>query len=71
MMIKEFDEEERRTVMYAVRQFGQGGYPYPDEGNINSFTPEFALTCLHEALDRAKLTAAERELIEGIIYKLH
>jgi hypothetical protein len=70
MTIRELSEEDRRTVMYAIRQYGQGGYPFPDEHNINSFSSEFAAKCLYTVLDRAEINLAERQQIELIINKL-
>jgi hypothetical protein len=67
MTIEELKEDERLTVMYAIRQYGQGGHPYPDEQNINLFTPEFARECLQRVLSRAELAVGEREHIELII----
>ena len=70
MMIKELSADERRIVMFAIRQFGQGGHPYPDEQNIDFFTSEFAAECLRTVLDRAELSTSVRTQIELIINKL-
>jgi len=70
MTIKELSADERNIVMHAIRQFGKGGHPYPDEQNINSFTSRFATQCLCRVLKRVELSGSARGQIEIIMTKL-
>lgn len=71
MRINELDVEEQSIVMHAIRQFGRGGHPYPDEQNLTFFASKFAAQCLRRALKRAELSVVERQQVEAIIEKLN
>lgn len=70
MVIEQLSKDEQHLVMYAIRQFGTGGHPLPDEQNIVSFNLQYATQCLQRALKDSILSAPEREQIAGIVIKL-
>jgi len=56
--------------MYAIRQFGTGGHPWPDKQNVSYFTSLYASQCLRRALKEAILDMPERETMAEIVMKL-
>jgi hypothetical protein len=70
-VVEQLSKDEQRIIMYAIRQFGTGGHPLPDERNVISFTPKYTLQCLRRTLKNATLDDSEREKITSIVMKLN
>ena len=70
MVVEQLSKYEQRIVMHAIRQFGTGGHPLPNEQNVVFFTPQYASQCLHQTLKRAILDEEERKQIMDIVIKL-
>lgn len=70
MAIEQLSKREQLIVMHAIRQFGTGGHPLPDEQNVAFFTPRYASKCLRQTLKAAVLDEQERKQITDIVLKL-
>lgn len=70
MTVEQLSKCEQRLVMHAIRQFGTGGHPLPNELNVVFFTSQYVSQCLRQALKGAILDVQERKQLTDIILKL-